>query len=48
MYVSTVGQHMLGTLEKEVRGKLIQQVKENKWKLSADIKLYKLACLLQW
>ena len=48
VYVSTVGQHMLGTLEKEVRGKLIQQVKENKWKLSADIELDKLACLLQW
>ena len=44
----TVRRHKLGTLEKEVRGELIQQVKENKWKLSADIKFDKLALLPQF
>ena len=41
----TVRRHKLGTLEKDVRGKLIQQVKENKWNLSADVEFDKLALL---
>ena len=41
-------QHKLGTLEKEVRGELIQQVKENGWKLSAGIEFDKLARLPQF
>merc|ERR1711974_111529 len=44
----TVRRHKLGTLEKDVRGKLIQQVKENDWKLSADIEFDKLARLPQF
>merc|ERR1719209_1543231 len=44
----TVRRYKLGTLEKEVRGELIQQVKENGWKLSADIEFDKLARLLQF
>ena len=36
---------MLGTLEKDVRGELIEQVKENGWKLGADIEFDKLARL---
>merc|ERR1712192_60293 len=44
----TVRRHKLGTLEKEVRGELIKQMKENKWKLSADIKFDKLARLPQF
>merc|ERR1719362_434863 len=44
----TVRRHKLGTLEKEVRGELIQQVKENGWKLSADIEFDKLARLPQF
>merc|ERR1719151_465236 len=35
----TVRRHKLGTLEKDVRGELIQQVKENKWNLRADIEM---------
>ena len=49
MYVRTVHptvrRHKLGTLEKDVRDELIQQVKENKWNLSADIEFDKLARL---
>merc|ERR1719266_1891885 len=44
----TVRRHKLGTLEKEERGELIQQVKENNWNLSADIEFDKLACLSQF
>merc|ERR1719237_466013 len=44
----TVRRHKLGTLEKEVRGELIQQVKENGWNLSADIEFDKLARLPQF
>ena len=41
----TVRRHMLGNLEKDVRGELIEQVKENGWKLGADIEFDKLARL---
>ena len=44
----TVRRHKLGTLEKDVRGELIQQVKENGWNLSADIEFDKLAPLPQF
>ena len=44
----TVRRHELGSLEKDVRGELIQQVKENGWNLSADIKFDKLARLPQF
>ena len=44
----TVRRHKLGTLEKDVRGELIQQVKENKWNLRADIEMDKLARLPQF
>ena len=44
----TVRRHKLGTLEKDVRGELIQQVKENGWDLSADIEYDKLARLPQF
>ena len=44
----TVRRHELGSLEKDVRGDLIQQVKENGWNLSADIKFDKLARLPQF
>merc|ERR1712037_837175 len=43
----TVRRHKLGTLEKDVRGELIQQVKENDWNLRADIEMDKLARLPQ-
>jgi len=43
-----VRRHKLGTLEKDVRGELIQQVKENKWNLSADVEFDKLARLPQF
>jgi len=41
----TVRRHKLGNLEKDVREELIKQVKENGWKLSADIEFYKLVRL---
>ena len=44
----TVRRHKLGTLEKDVREDLIRQVKENGWKLSADIEYDKLARLTQF
>merc|ERR1712192_187167 len=44
----TVRRHKLGTLAKEVRGELVKQVKDNKWKLSADIEFDKLARLPQF
>merc|ERR1719305_1346135 len=44
----TVMRHKLGTLEKDVRSELIQQVKENKWNLRADIEMDKLARLPQF
>merc|ERR1712108_72462 len=44
----TVRRHKLGTLEKDVRGELIQQVKENSWNLSADIEFDKMARLPQF
>ena len=44
----TVRRHKLGTLEKDVGGELIKQVKENNWKLSADIEFDRLACLPQF
>ena len=44
----TLRRHKLGTLEKDVRGELIQQVKENGWNLSADIEFDKLARLSQF
>ena len=44
----TVRRHKLGTLEKDVGGELIKQVKENKWKLSADIEFDRLAGLPQF
>ena len=44
----TVRRHNLGKLEKDVRGELIQQVKENKWNLSADVEFDKLARLPQF
>merc|ERR1719347_1370235 len=44
----TVRRHKLGTLEKDVRRELIQQVKTNKWNLSADIEFDKLARLPQF
>ena len=44
----TVRRHKLGTLEKDVRGELIQQVKKNGWDLSADIEYDKLARLPQF
>merc|ERR1712037_588919 len=44
----TVRRHKLGTLEKDVRGELIQQVKENGWNLRADIEMDKLARLPQF
>ena len=44
----TVRRHKLGTLEKDVRGELIQQVKKNRWNLSADIEFDKLARLPQF
>merc|ERR1719507_1303844 len=44
----TVRRHKLGTLEKDVRGELIQQVKENGWNLSADIEFDKLVRLPQF
>ena len=44
----TVRRHKLGTLEREVGGELIKRVKENKWKLSADIEFDKLARLPQF
>ena len=43
-----VRRHKLGTLEKDVRGELIHQVKKNKWNLSADIEFDKLARLPQF
>jgi len=44
----TVRRHKLGTLEKDVKGELIQQVKENDWNLSADVEFDKLARLPQF
>merc|ERR1719458_90596 len=44
----TVRRHKLGTLEKDVRGELIQQVKENNWNLSADVEYDKLVRLPQF
>merc|ERR1712037_267553 len=44
----TVRRHKLGTLEKDVRGELIQQVKENNWNLNADVEFDKLARLPQF
>ena len=44
----TVRRHKPGTLEKDVRGELIQQVKENDWNLRADIEMDKLARLPQF
>jgi len=44
----TVRRHKQGILEKDVRDELIQQVKENDWKLSADIEFDKLARLPQF
>merc|ERR1719507_971855 len=44
----TVRRHKLGTLERDVRGELIQQVKKNGWNLSADIEYDKLARLPQF
>merc|ERR1719220_2164398 len=44
----TVRRHKLGTLEKDMRGELIQQVKEKGWNLSADIEFDKLARLPQF
>merc|ERR1719239_256657 len=44
----TVRRHKLGTLEKDVRGELIQQVKKNGWNLNADIEFGKLARLPQF
>merc|ERR550532_871438 len=44
----TVRRHKLGSLEKDVRGELIQQVKENSWNLSADIEFDKLVRLPQF
>merc|ERR1712051_601552 len=44
----TVMRHKLGTLEKDVRGELIQQVKEKGWNLRADIEMDKLARLPQF
>merc|ERR1719239_888085 len=44
----TVRRHKLGTLEKDVGGELIKQVKKNNWKLSADIEFDRLACLPQF
>ena len=41
----TVRRHKLGNLEKDVREELIKQVKENGWKLSADIEFDKLVRL---
>jgi len=44
----TVRRHKLDTLEKDVRGELIQQVKEKGWNLRADIEMDKLARLPQF
>jgi len=44
----TLRRHKLGTLEKDVRAELIEQVKENGWNLSADIEFDKLARLPQF
>merc|ERR1712210_194930 len=44
----TVRRHKLGTLEKDLRGELIQKVKENDWNLRADIEMDKLARLPQF
>merc|ERR1712062_255505 len=44
----TVRRHKLGTLEKDVRGEMMQQVKKNGWNLSADIKFDMLARLPQF
>ena len=44
----TVRRHKLGTLEKDMRGELIQQVKKKGWNLSADIEFDKLARLPQF
>merc|ERR1719186_1267774 len=44
----TVRRHKLGTLEKDVRGELIQKMKENGWNLSSDIEFDKLARLPQF
>ena len=44
----TVRRHKLGTLEKDVRGELIQQVKKKGWNLSEDIEFDKLARLPQF
>ena len=44
----TVRRHKLGTLEKDVRGELIQQVKEKGWNLNADVEFDKLAHLPQF
>ena len=44
----TVRRHKLGTLEKDVRGELIQQVKVNNWNLRADMEMDKLARLPQF
>ena len=41
----TVRRHKMGSLEKDVRGKLIQQVKENNWNLGAEVKFDELARL---
>ena len=41
----TIVQSKAGTLDKDVREKLIQKVKENKWIYSADVKFDELALL---
>ena len=44
----TLRRHKLGTLETDVRGELIQQVKKNDWEVGADIEFDKLARLPQF
>ena len=44
----TLRRHKLGTLEKDVRSELIQDVKENDWEVGADIEFDKLARLPQF
>jgi len=44
----TLRRHKLGTLEKDVRGELIQEVKKNDWEVGADIEFDKLARLPQF
>ena len=44
----TIMCYKAGTLDKDVRAKLIQKIKENKWIYSADVKFDKLALLREF